>query len=259
MEHLERRGRSGRSLAILTRAFRPIVVIPTYDNPQTIERVVEEVRGHVDAVVVVDDGGGAEAQAALARVRARGVTVVHRNKNGGKGAAVKDGLRWALNAGFTHALQIDADGQHALEDAGKMLEVARAHRNALVLAEPVYDETAPRARRVLRHISIFWVDVATIADRGKIADPMCGFRVYPLAETVRCMETTGDRMDFDPEIAVRLVWQGLEVVNVPTHVRYLSEEEGGVSHFRAFRDNVLVSIMHARLCILRLLGLYRLL
>ena len=83
---------------------------------------------------------------------------------------------------------------------------------------------------------------------------MCGLRVYPLAATVPLLANTGDRMDFDPEIAVRLVWRGLEVVNVDAHVRYF---EGGVSHYRAFRDNVLVALMHARLCILRYLGLYR--
>jgi len=237
--------------------WRPCVVIPTYDNPQTIERVVDEVREHVSDVFVVDDGGGPEAKAALERLKAaEGVRVHHREVNGGKGAAVKDGLRLGLAEGFTHALQVDADGQHALEDAPKLLAASRANPDALVLGKPVFDASAPKARLWGRKVSVFWVWLETLGKRGKIEDPLCGFRVYPLEPAVAC-GARGDRMDFDPEIAVRMVWMGLAVVNVETQVRYVPEEEGGISHYRAFWDNVLVSLLHARLTIVRYLGLSR--
>lgn len=243
--------------AIEAVGWRPCVVIPTYDNPLTIERVVREVRDHVRDVFVVDDGGGAEAKAALERLKSvEGVRVRHRAVNGGKGAAVRDGLRAALAEGFTHALQVDADGQHALEDVPKLLDAARSNPEALILGEPVFDASAPKARLWGRKVSVFWVWLETLGKRGKIGDPLCGFRVYPLEPAV-AVRVRGDRMDFDPEIAVRLVWMGLDVLNVPTRVRYVPEEEGGISHYRAFRDNVLVSLMHARLTIVRYLGLSR--
>ena len=250
MTHLEQRGRLAP-----VRAFRPVGIIPTYDNPDTIEAVVDDVLELVPHVVVVDDAGGTRARAVLDDLARRPeVSLVRRAVNGGKGAAVKDGLRFALHAGFSHGLQVDADGQHDLSSVPTMLSAAAEKPEALVLSRPSYDESAPGARRWGRLVSVFWVRVATLLDRGRIDDPMCGLRVYPLAATVPLIANTGDRMDFDPEIAVRLVWRGLEVVNVDAHVRYF---EGGVSHYRAFRDNVLVAMMHARLCILRYLGLYR--
>ncbi len=243
----------------MAREHRPVVVIPTYDNPVTIEGVTTAVRERGLDVVVVNDGSGPSARGVLRRLEQRGVPVLHRAANGGKGAAVKTGLRWALEAGYTHGLQVDADGQHALEDLPRLLGASRAQPDALVLSVPQYDETAPRVRRLARWVAIFWVRVATLLDAGRITDPMCGYRVYPLAATVPLLEGAGDRMDFDPEIAVRLVWSGASVVEVPTRVRYFSPEEGGVSHYRAVTDNVLVSVMYARLCILRYTGLWRLL
>lgn len=241
----------------MARVHRPIVVIPTYDNPATIEDVTAAVQERGLDVVVVNDGSGPAALEALRRLERRGVPVLHRATNGGKGAAVKTGLRWALEAGYTHALQVDADGQHALEDLPRLLAASRAQPDALVLSVPRYDETAPRVRRVARRIAIFWVHVATWFEPGRITDPMCGYRVYPLAATVPLLAGTGDRMDFDPEIAVRLVWSGAPVAEVPTRVRYFGPDEGGVSHYHAVTDNVLVSLMYARLCILRYTGLWR--
>lgn len=263
-EALDRRGRSAQSLELIPRAFRPCVVIPTYDNPETIGAVTLRAAaalraaGHPGVVIVVDDGGGRAAQRALERLqRERDVVLVRRAKNGGKGAAVKDGLRHAHALGFTHAVQVDADGQHAIEDIPRLLEAAQAERGALVLGRPVFDASAPGHRRALRNIAIFWTSAATLLDPGRIADPMCGFRVYPVEVALRVIDRCGDRMDFDPEVAVRLVWEGCPVLHVETRVRYLSEAEGGVSHFRAVHDNVLVSLLYARLVMLRYLGMWR--
>lgn len=224
-------------------SFRACAVIPTYDNPRTIAAVVQRVRVHVDDVIIVDDASGEAGRAAVDELA--GVTVVRRAHNGGKGAAVKDGLRRAAELGFTHALQIDADGQHDTDDIPAMLAAARARPEALVLSSPRYDETAPRGRLIGRKITQFWTDVET--GGGIIDDPMCGFRVYPLATATR-VRVPSDRMDFDIEIAVRMVWERVPVVNLPTKVRYVPAIAGGVSHFRMFRDNVRISWMHTRLC-----------
>jgi polyprenyl-phospho-N-acetylgalactosaminyl synthase len=165
---------------------------------------------------------------------------------------VKDGFRAAHALGFSHALQVDADGQHDVADVPRFLEALRERPDALVLAQPIFDATAPAARMRGRKFTLFWTDLET---GGRvIQDPMCGFRLYPLAPALRAA-AWGDRMDFDIEIAVRLVWEGCPVVNLPTRVRYLSREQGGVSHFRMWHDNTLISWAHTRLCMGALLRL----
>ncbi len=230
--------------------FRPCAVVPTYNNPATVRGVVERLRAHLSDVIVVDDGGDAEARAVLDGITRDGLAeVLRRDRNGGKGAAVKDGLRRADALGFTHALQVDADGQHALDDAPRLLDAARGDPAALVLGAPVFDASAPSVRMRARAITRFWTNVES---GGRVIDdPMCGFRVYPVRAALAA-GARGDAMDFDPEVAVRMVWGGVPVINVPTRVRYVPREEGGVSHFRLGRDNVLISWMHTRLMLLRI-------
>ena len=235
----------------MSEVFRPCALIPTYDNPRTIRAVVERVRAYLPDVVVVDDGSGPEGAAAVAALGAEGLAqVTRRAQNGGKGAAVKTGFAFAAGLGYTHALQVDADGQHALADIPRFLATGQARPEALVLGAPQYDDSAPRSRRIARKITLFWTDVE--AGRGTITDPMCGFRVYPLAAALAAPRT-GDRMDFDIEIAVRMSWMGVPIVNLPTKVRYLAREEGGVSHFHLLRDNLRIAWMHTRLTMTALL------
>jgi len=224
--------------------FRPCAVIPTYDNPDTVRAVVEVVRALLP-VIVVDDGSAGPGRAVVEAIGADGLaTVHHRAQNGGKGAAVTTGFELAQAQGYTHALQIDADGQHALEDIPMFIDAARARPLALVLGAPVYDHSAPKGRLIGRQITRFWTNIETYG--RVIDDPMCGFRVYPLGPACEVAPRCGQRMDFDIEVAVRLVWAGLPVVNLPTRVRYL---EGGVSHFDLVRDNLRISWMHSRLAV----------
>ncbi|MEZ4381955.1 MAG: glycosyltransferase family 2 protein [Nannocystaceae bacterium] len=224
--------------------FRPCALIPTYNNPDTVSEVVDRVRAYLPDVVVIDDGSAAPGREAVAKIGAEGrAHVHHRGQNGGKGAAVKTGFEVAAALGYTHALQVDADGQHALEDIPRFLEAGAANPDALILGAPIYDETAPRSRLIGRKITQFWTNFET---HGQVIDdPMCGFRVYPLRAAL-AVGKTGDRMDFDIEIAVKIAWRGVAIVNLPTKVRYF---EGGVSHFDVLWDNVRISWMHTRLAI----------
>jgi len=235
-------------------------LVPTYDNPRTLRGVVERLRaamaeaGEVAEVVVVDDGSGPDGREVATALAEEGLAHLHRREaNGGKGAAVKDGFRVAEELGFTHALQVDADGQHDLADVPRFLAASRRQPEALVLGVPVFDASAPRARRRGRLVSRFWTDLET---GGRvIQDPLCGFRIYPLGPAGRA-RVWANRMDFDAEIAVRMVWAGCPVASIPTRVHYFSPAEGGVSHFRMWRDNALISWAHTRLCtgaLLRLL------
>lgn len=225
--------------------FKPCVLIPTYDNPATIGRVVESVRAYSLDTIVIDDGSSEPTQRALRELCARGLCrVVRRERNGGKGAAVKTGFAAAIQLGFTHALQLDADGQHSSDDIPRFLEASRAQPAALILGAPQFGPEAPRARLYGRKISVFF---ARLEAGGRfIADPLCGFRMYPLASAAACAPRA-DRMQFDPEIAVRMVWAGVPVQNLPTKVTYVSRADGGVSHFQVVRDNARISFMHSRL------------
>jgi glycosyltransferase involved in cell wall biosynthesis len=189
----------------------------------------------------------------LQELQERGLAhVVRRPHNGGKGAAVKTGLAAARDLGFTHALQLDADGQHCATDIPRFLAQAEANPSCLILGTPEFAADAPRARIYGRQVSIVFVHLET---RGRaIADPLCGFRVYPVTAALACAPRA-DRMDFDPEIAVRMVWRGVGVLNLPTQVRYIPRAQGGVSHFQLVRDNLRISWMHTRLICIAILRL----
>ena len=231
-------------------AFRVCAVVPVYDHERAIGTVVDGVRVAGLPCLLVDDGSGPACAHELDRIVAAhrgatpGVTLIRRAANGGKGAAVSDGLRAALAAGYTHALQVDADGQHALEDIPRFLAEGAAHANALVCGQPAFDASIPRSRFYFRYLThvLVWVHTLSLAVR----DSMCGFRLYPLAPVVAMLdaERAGSRMDFDIEVVVRLHWRGLPMRWITTRVTY---PEDGVSHFRMLFDNALITRLHARL------------
>ena len=181
--------------------IRTCAVIPTYNNPETIRRVVVKLREYVEDVIVVDDGSAEPGQLACKELQDEGlIDLVVRDCNGGKGAAVKDGLAHASACGFSHALQVDADGQHCLEDTPQFLEAASARPSALVLGCPVFDGSAPRVRLIARKLTTVLIHVET---GGRvIRDAMCGFRIYPVAAT-QAIRGGAPAMDFYPDISVR--------------------------------------------------------
>lgn len=227
--------------------LRPCVLIPTYDNPGTLEAVVRRARDHVEDVIVVDDGSHDEARTIARALGEAGLAhVVFHETNRGKGAAMLTGLQAARDRGFSHAIQIDADGQHETADIPRFLEASRAAPDALVMGDPIFDDTAPRMRMWARQLTVFWCRVETWSKR--LADPLCGYRVYPVEATLRA-GFRARAMDFDPEVAVRLAWAGTPIARVATKIRYFTREEGGVSHFRPFKDTARISMMHTRLTI----------
>jgi len=231
--------------AALVPAFRPCVLIPTYNNAQAVADVVHTVREHLTDVIVVDDGSSEPTRSIVAKLAEDGLIVALRlPKNRGKGAAVKAGFAEVARLGFTHAMQVDGDGQHDASRMPAFLQAAREHPQAAIIASPVYDDTAPAARLAGRKITTFWVAVET---GGRIIDDaMIGFRVYPVQASLDA-NPTAERMGFDIEIVVKLAWAGVPIVNMPVPVRYISAEDGGLSHFRPFADNALISWTHTRL------------
>ena len=225
--------------------MRILALIPHYNHANTLAQVVAAMRGFDLAVLVVDDGSPEHCKQVLAELaQQEAVAVVYRASNGGKGAAVKTGLQYAEQHGYSHVLQVDADAQHCLSDTVKLLAAAQQYPAAVVCGWPQYGSDAPKARLYGRKITDFWNRIHTWSN--DIKDGMCGFRLYPLAPTLAVVreEQVGNRMDYDTEILVRLYWRGVKPIWIKTPVQYAPN---GISHFRAFADNVLISKMHARL------------
>ena len=218
-------------------------LVPFYNHPQNIKALIAALKAYELPVIVVDDGSDEASKLILAELeRADGILLLTRAQNGGKGIAMKDGFKFALERGFSHVLQIDADFQHDAALIGEFLRQSQAHPQSIVCANPIYGEDAPRSRVYGRKITNFWVAINTLSLGVK--DAMCGFRVYPLEQLKKAAaKSKTNRMEFDIEILVNAVRQGISVRWIDTYVRY---EKGGVSHFKMLRDNALISLMHAK-------------
>lgn len=227
--------------------LRFCIVIPVYDHEHAIVTVVAAILKQGLACILVDDGSGSKCAQVLEELTSGApeqVTLIKHKINQGKGAAVLTGFSAAAELAYTHVVQIDADGQHCVEDIPKFLEAALQHPDAVIAGCPIYDESVPAARLYGRYLTHVWVWINTLS--LQIKDSMCGFRVYPIAPVIELMrkQKIGARMNFDTDILVRLYWQGLNVINLPTRVAYPID---GVSHFRVFFDNVLITRMHTSL------------
>ncbi|MGO1692871.1 MAG: glycosyltransferase family 2 protein [Marinobacter sp.] len=221
-------------------------IIPVYNHPSTITQTVRSVRQQGFPVLLVDDGSEsacADILKALAEADPQ-VYLKRLPQNGGKGAAVKAGLLWAEAQGFRHALQIDADGQHNPEEIPGLVSLSGEYPDAIISGMPEYDDSVPLLRYYARYLTHVWVWISTLS--LEIHDSMCGFRVYPVGAACQLIRTQrlGDRMDYDIEVLVKWFWQGGRVVQTKAQVRY---SQDGISHFRGFEDNWLITKMHTRL------------
>jgi glycosyltransferase involved in cell wall biosynthesis len=237
-----------------------LVLIPSYNTGRTLLQTVRSARAQWSPVWVVIDGstdGSAAAVRELAASEA-GLKLIELEVNSGKGAAVLHGLQAARDAGFTHALTMDADGQHPADLIPAFMQASLAHLDSMVLGRPVFDASAPLLRVRGRKVSNWWTNLETLG--AGIDDSLYGFRVYPVVDLIAVMrgQPWMRRFDFDTEAVVRLAWCGVAPINLAAPVKYLTADEGGVSHFRYGRDNVLLTWMHLRLMlefVLRLPGL----
>lgn len=220
-----------------------VFLVPFYNHPQNIKALIAALKTYELPVIVVDDGSDEASKQILAELeRTEGILLLTRAQNGGKGIAMKDGFKFALERGFSHVLQIDADFQHDAALIGEFLRESEAHPQSIVCANPIYGDDAPKSRVYGRKITNFWVAINTLS--LGIKDAMCGFRVYPLERLKKAaVKSKTNRMEFDIEILVNAVRQGIDVRWIDTYVHY---EKGGVSHFKMLRDNALISLMHAK-------------
>lgn len=226
--------------------MKPCLVIPHYNH-------VREFRGFLPGllslqlpILLLDDGSEEHNLQQLRELVADQplVTLIELPHNRGKGAAVMAGFTLAMAQGFSHALQIDADGQHNLNDVSRFLEAGQARPGHIICGKPTFDDSAPKARVYGRKVTDFWTVLETLS--LQIEDGLCGFRLYPLDQVASILDHhfVGPRMDFDTEILVKAVWQGVPLQYLKTAVTY---GEGGTSHFNYLRDNLLLIRLHTRL------------
>ena len=226
-----------------------LVLIPSYNTGATVYETVRAARAQWCPVWVVVDGSTDGSTQGLRDMAAAdpGLQLFVLPHNSGKGAAVLHGMQAARDAGFTHALTMDADGQHPAALIPAFMQASAQRRDAMVLGRPVFDASAPLLRVRGRRVSNWWTNLETLG--AGIDDSLYGFRIYPINDLIAVMryQPWMRRFDFDTEAVVRLAWRGVKPINRAAPVKYLSAEEGGVSHFRYGRDNVLLTWMHLRL------------
>jgi hypothetical protein len=233
--------------------FQVCILIPFYNHAGSITQVVQQLRVLKLRCYLVNDGSAADCEPvlnALARSEAEWLRVISYPVNLGKGGAVTTGMEAAARDGFTHAAQIDADGQHRVADLQVLLTLAQANPRAMITGYAVYDASVPKSRLYGRYLTHWFVWLNTLSQQ--IRDSMCGLRVYPLQPTLAVWRKAsrawllgiGRRMSFDIEILVHLYWRGLRIINAPVAVTYPLD---GVSHFKLLRDNVQIAGAHARM------------
>ncbi len=236
-----------------------LVILPSYNSGDQLPRTMQAARRFCDPVWAVIDGSTDASADAAGKLAGDGDRVISLEKNSGKGAAVLVAFREAVAAGFSHAIVMDADGQHAAEAIPQFLKLSAENPEHLIAGVPVFGPDAPAERVRGRLVGNFFAGLETWGLGA--ADSLFGFRLYPLKPSIRILESTksGRRFDFDTVLAVRLLWAGVPVLNVPVPVRYPPQAEGGVTHFRYVRDNLLLTRVHVRLCSEMLLHIPRLL
>lgn len=226
--------------------FMACAIVPSLNHYRRIGGIIEALLAEGLPVYVVDDGSADPARIALAGLHApeKRVSVLRLASSKGKGGAVVEAFKLAAADGFSHAVQVDADGQHDLSSLPDLLAASRKNPKALIVGSPVYDRSIPTSRRFGRWLTHLWVCIETLSPR--VMDSMCGFRVYPLAPVMKLLarQRLAQRMDFDIDILVRLRWLGVPVATLPVSVIY---PEDNHSNFDLLRDNWRIAKTHARL------------
>ena len=232
-------------------ALKYCFVIPHYNHHRAFADFFPRLHALGIPAVIVDDGSDPDSVAAVADMLSgfsETSSLKHHflkhSVNRGKGAAFFTGTYYARALGFTHVIQIDADGQHDLNDVASLVGLSHQHPEAIISGKPFFDQQAPKIRVYGRRVTDLWVALESFS--LQIKDGLCGFRVYPLSQVELILDKyhIGVRMDFDTEILVKAVWLAIPLHFVPTKVIY---PENSVSHFHYLRDNLLLITLHMRL------------
>lgn len=227
--------------------FRLAAVIPTYNNPLTLHKVVEGVKRYCSYIIVIDDGSDREGAEAAENIS--GIDLIRNSKNIGKGPSLGKGLKRASDLGYTHVVTIDADGQHFPEDIINLASAAEKEPGVIWIGNRELGcENMPGKNTFANKFSNFWFWAETGV---KLSDTQSGYRVYPLNRLAGIRVLSG-RYEWELEILVRAVWRGVGVKNYPVKV-YYPPAEMRVSHFKPFKDFARISILNTILVFIALI------
>lgn len=223
------------------------VIIPTYNNGQTLEAMIRGVLAFTDQVIAVNDGSTDGTRHILENFP--GLNTLHLKKNKGKGFAIRQGFKEALKQGFSYAITIDSDGQHRPEDLPRFIEKIEKEPGALIIGSRNLKQAGiPGGTTFGNRFSNFWTWVET---GYKLPDTQSGYRLYPLKGLGKTRLLT-NRFEFEIEVLVRSAWKGIPITSIPVSVIYPPKKER-VSHFRPFIDFARISLLNTCLVILALL------
>lgn len=211
-------------------------IIPYYNHPLKINLLVQKLKEYGYYILLVDDGSDTKSKEAL---KSLDIDILTLQANQGKGAALKHGFKYLLKLGFTHAFQIDADMQHDLKSIKPMIDLI--DENIFVCAKPIYNN-APKSRFYGRKITNFWMYINTLGT--DIKDGMCGMRIYPLIKLENAFKKCKtNRMEFDIDI---LYYAHKDGLNFRWYEVFTDYPIDGISHFNAFKDNINITLTHAK-------------
>ncbi len=239
--------------ATVTTAFSSlgcVLVIPVFNNGNTIGNVIADAKRFADTIWVVNDGSTDSTAEELAKTD--GIRVITIPTNRGKGNALKTALNLAGEEGYTYVLTMDADGQHYADDIPVFLDAIQRNPGCLLIgARNLVSENMPSRNTFANRFSNFWFRVET---GNRLSDTQSGFRLYPV-KALQGMRMLTSRYEFEVEVIVRAAWRGIKVANVPIKVYYAPEGER-VSHFRPFRDFFRISVLNTLLVVGAVLWYY---
>jgi glycosyltransferase involved in cell wall biosynthesis len=214
------------------------VVIPTYNNGKTLEKVIQDVLQVTGNVIVVNDGSTDNTSDILQKFAS--IKVISYSQNKGKGFALRKGFKRALQEGFTHAVTMDSDGQHYPSDIQQFVLKAVEYPDALIVGRRTLpQEKLRKGSGFANRFSNFWFRFITGIN---LPDTQSGFRLYPL-ELIRNMQFITRKYEFELEVLIRSAWQDIRIISIPVNVFYPVKEER-ISHYRPFTDFVRISLLN---------------
>lgn len=222
------------------------VIIPTYNNEQTLEKIISEVLLICSNVIIVNDGSTDKTSQILEKYSSQIYLITH-TQNQGKGKSLRDAFDFAINKNFEYAITIDSDGQHFPEDINLFIDKIQQSSDSIIVgARNMNQDGIPKKSSFGNKFSNFWFWV----DTGiSLSDTQTGFRLYPLNK-IRGMRFFTTKFEFEIEVLVRMIWKGVQVKEIPIRVKY---DDARISHFRPLKDFTRISILNTIFLIIALL------